>query len=450
MMDRRADRATGEAGASPPSNGVVIYDLAARLYPLCRSLAGEGVRETLAIIAEHLPLAIHEVASGTQLYDWKAPQEWSVREAYIADMQGNRIVDFARHNLHVVNFSMPVRARMPLGALKDHIHTLPDQPDLIPYRTCYHTEGWGFCMAHDALVAMPDGEYDVMIDAERRDGFLAFGEFVHRGETDETFILSAHLCHPSLANDNCSGLALLTRLGEVLQSRRTRLTYRLLFGPATFGALAWLRQNEGGLDRVRHGLVLACVGDAGGPNYKRSRRGDAGIDRIMGHVLAECGLPGAAMHDFWPYGYDERQFCSPGFNLPVGMFQRSLYGAFPEYHTSADNLDFIRPDCLDQSFNMIMQAIEIAERNWNPLNTSPKGEPQLGRRGLYGSTGGDGRAARDAMAMLWVLNLADGACSILDMAERSKLPFAVLADAADRLRAADLLKAAATPDPCRK
>ncbi len=236
----------------------------------------------------------------------------------------------------------------------------------------------------------------------------------------------------------------------MLQSRRTRLTYRLLFGPATFGALAWLRQNEGGLDRVRHGLVLACVGDAGGPNYKRSRRGDAGIDRIMGHVLAECGLPGAAMHDFWPYGYDERQFCSPGFNLPVGMFQRSLYGAFPEYHTSADNLDFIRPDCLDQSFNMIMQAIEIAERNWNPLNTSPKGEPQLGRRGLYGSTGGDGRAARDAMAMLWVLNLADGACSILDMAERSKLPFAVLADAADRLRAADLLKAAATPDPCRK
>lgn len=213
--DGQAGRSrNGRGGASPPSNGVVIYDLAARLYPLCRSLAGEGVRETLAIIAEHLPLAIHEVASGTQLYDWKAPQEWSVREAYIADMQGNRIVDFARHNLHVVNFSMPVRARMPLGALKDHIHTLPDQPDLIPYRTCYHTEGWGFCMAHDALVAMPDGEYDVMIDAERRDGFLAFGEFVHRGETDETFILSAHLCHPSLANDNCSGLALLTRLGR--------------------------------------------------------------------------------------------------------------------------------------------------------------------------------------------------------------------------------------------
>lgn len=438
MMDTGAGRST-EWTVPPPTNGTAIYELAARLYPLCRSLAGDGVRETLAIIGEHLPLTVHQVPSGAPLYDWKAPQEWIIREAYIADTSGNRIVDFARHNLHVVNFSVSVRARMPLSALKAHIHTLPDQPDLIPYRTCYHADGWGFCMAHSEFLAMQDGDYDVVIDAERRDGFLTFGEFIHRGETDETFILSAHLCHPSLANDNCSGLALLAHLGEVLQSRRTRLTYRLLFGPATFGALAWLQQNETHLGLVRHGLVLSCVGDAGGPNYKRSRRGDAEIDRIMEHVLA--GRADAALHDFWPYGYDERQFCSPGFDLPVGMFQRSLYGTFPEYHTSADNLDFIKPEYLDQSFNMVMQAIEISERNWRPMNLSPKGEPQLGRRGLYGSTGGDSRAAQNAMALLWVLNLADGEHSILDMAERAKLPFATLADAADRLRDAGLLAA---------
>lgn len=435
-MDMRAGRSIDRA-VPPPTNGTAIYELAARLYSLCRSLAGDGVRETLAIIGEHLPLTVHQVPSGAPLYDWKAPQEWNIREAYIADMNGNRIVDFARHNLHVVNFSVGVRARMPLSALKEHIHTLPEQPDLIPYRTCYHAEGWGFCMAHSEFLAMQDGDYDVVIDAERRDGFMAFGEFVHRGESDETFILSAHLCHPALANDNCSGLALLARLGEVLQSRRTRLTYRLLFGPATFGALAWLQQNEAHLGLVRHGLVLSCVGDAGGPNYKRSRRGYAEIDHIMDHVLA--GHANAVMHDFWPYGYDERQFCSPGFNLPVGMFQRSLYGTFPEYHTSADNLDFIKPEYLDQSFNMVMQAVEIAERNWRPMNLSPKGEPQLGRRGLYGNMGGDSRAAQNAMALLWVLNLADGEHSILDMAERAKLPFATLADAADRLRDAGLL-----------
>ncbi len=446
-MDTGAIRGA-ERVVPQPSNGKAIYDLAARIYPLCRSLAGDGVLETLAVIEECLPLTIHQVPTGTPLYDWKAPQEWIIREAYIADRSGNRVVDFARHNLHVVNFSVPVRTRMTLSTLKEHIHTLPDQPDLIPYRTCYHAEGWGFCMAHREFLSMPEGDYDVVIDAERRDGFLTFGEFIHPGETDETFILSAHLCHPSLANDNCSGLALLARLGEMLQSRRTRLTYRLLFGPATFGALAWLQQNEAHLGMVRHGLVLSCVGDAGGPNYKRSRRGDAEIDRIMRHVLAGCA--NTTMHDFWPYGYDERQFCSPGFNLPVGMFQRSLYGAFPEYHTSADNLDFIRPEYLDQSFNMLMQAIEIAERNWRPVNTSPKGEPQLGRRGLYGSMGGDSSAAQNAMALLWVLNLADGEHSILDMAERAKLPFAILADAADRLRDAGLLKEAATPDPFRK
>lgn len=440
-MDNRLGSPQIEDSAMHSSSGRSIYELASRLFPICRSLTGDGVRETLAIVGEHLPLKIHRIQTGTQLFDWQAPQEWLIRDAYIMDSAGRRVVDFAKHNLHVVNFSTLVRKKLTLNELKEHIHTLPDQPDLIPYRTCYHTEAWGFCMTHNALMQMKELTYEVVIDAERRDGSLNFGEFIHRGETEETFLLSTHLCHPSLANDNCSGIALLTRLGEALKSRKTRFTYRLLFGPATFGALAWLKQNEENLGLVKHGIVLSCVGDGGGPNYKRSRRGNSEIDRIMTQVLESSGLPEAKLHDFWPYGYDERQFCSPGFNLPVGLFQRSLYGEFPEYHTSADNLDFIKPEYLEQSYNLIIQAIEIAERNWTPINLSPKGEPQLGRRGLYGNTGGDRNAAKNAMTMLWVLNLADGDHSLLDMAERAGLPFAQLADAAERLRDAGLLTA---------
>jgi aminopeptidase-like protein len=423
------------------SCGQSIYELASRLFPICRSLTGDGVRETLAIIGEHLPLKIHTIPTGTQLFDWQAPQEWLIQDAYIMDCAGRRVVDFAEHNLHVVNFSMPVHTKLTLDELKGHIHTLPGQPDLIPYRTCYHAEAWGFCMSHNALMTMKDQIYEVVIDAERRDGSLIFGEFIHQGETDDAFLLSTHLCHPSLANDNCSGLALLTHLGEELKSRKTRYTYRLLFGPATFGALAWLKQNEENLDLVKHGIVLSCVGDSGGPNYKRSRGGNSEIDRIMTQILDGTDLPEAKVHDFWPYGYDERQFCSPGFDLPVGLFQRSLYGAFPEYHTSADNLDFIKPDHLEQSYDLIIRAIEIAERNWTPFNLSPKGEPQLGRRDLYDNIVGDRNAAKNAMTMLWVLNLADGSHSILDMAERAKLPFEELAIAADRLRDAGLLTA---------
>ena len=440
-MDNRLGSPQIEDSQVHSSSGRSIYELASRLFPICRSLTGDGVRETLAIVGEHLPLKIHRIQTGTQLFDWQAPQEWLIRDAYIMDSAGRRVVDFAKHNLHVVNFSTPVRKKFTLNELKEHIHTLPDQPDLIPYRTCYHTEAWGFCMTHNALMQMKEPTYEVVIDAERRDGSLIFGEFIHQGETEETFLLSTHLCHPSLANDNCSGIALLTCLGEALKSRKTRFSYRLLFGPATFGALAWLKQNEENLGLVKHGIVLSCVGDGGGPNYKRSRRGNSEIDRIMTQVLEGSELPEAKLHDFWPYGYDERQFCSPGFNLPVGLFQRSLYGEFPEYHTSADNLDFIKPEYLEQSYNLIIQAIEIAERNWTPINLSPKGEPQLGRRGLYGNTGGDRDAAKNAMTMLWVLNLADGDHSLLDMAERAGLPFAQLADAAERLRDAGLLTA---------
>ncbi|MGW6780756.1 DUF4910 domain-containing protein [Brucella pseudogrignonensis] len=438
-MDSGYGRRPEAHPAHDTSIGDEIHALAARLFPICRSLTGEGVRQTLAIIREQLPLDIHRIATGDRIFDWQVPREWLIRDAYIEDDAGRRVVDFRQSNLHVVNFSGPVRARMSLAALRSHIHTLPDQPDCIPYRTCYHNNEWGFCMAHDALLKMQDEHYQVVIDAEHRAGFLDYGEFIHKGATENVFLISTHLCHPSLANDNCSGIALLSFVGAALKRRQTRFTYRLLFGPATFGALAWLKHNQTQLPLIKHGLVLSCVGDGGGPNYKRSRRGNAEIDQIMAYLLPRTGLPDAKLHDFWPYGYDERQFCSPGFNLPVGSFQRSLYGTFPEYHTSNDDLDFIKADYLEQSYHLVMQAIDLAERNWIPVNTAPLGEPQLGRRGLYDHADGRQGTADYGMALLWVLNLADGSQSLLDIASRSRIDFETLCYAAQRLRAIGLL-----------
>jgi aminopeptidase-like protein len=274
-----------------------------------------------------------------------------------------------------------VRARLPLAELKKHVFTLPDQPDLIPYRTSYYAESWGFCMAHRQLEALPDGLYEVLIDASHDDGSLTYGEYLHQGETEEEFLFSAHICHPSLANDNCSGLALLTLLAERLASLRTRYSYRFLFAPGTIGAIAWLARHERRVAAIRHGLVVSCVGDGGGPTYKKSRRGNAFIDRAMTHVLRHAAASPTIL-EFFPYGYDERQFCSPGFDLPVGLFQRSRFGTFPEYHTSADNLDFIRPEHLASSYRMIADLLEVVENDWRPESASPKGEPQLGRRGL--------------------------------------------------------------------
>ncbi|HEX3301917.1 MAG TPA: DUF4910 domain-containing protein [Thermomicrobiales bacterium] len=421
-----------------PSIGDQIFALAAEIFPICRSITGDGIRQTLERLARHVELEQHEVPTGTQVFDWSVPPEWTIRDAYIKDPSGCRIVDFQASNLHVLNYSRPVHARISLDELKEHVFTLPDQPDLIPYRTSYYAERWGFCMAHTHLAALPEGVYEVMIDASLDAGSLTYGEYLHRGATDDEVLFSAHICHPSLANDNCSGLALLTRLAARLASLETRYSYRFVFAPGTIGAIAWLARNEHRLARIRHGLVLSCVGDAGGPTYKKSRRGDAFIDRAMAHVLQHAA-PSPTILDFFPYGYDERQYCSPGFNLPVGLFQRSQFGTFPEYHTSADNLDFIGPEHLASSYRMIVGLIEVLERDWWPRSTTPKCEAQLGRRGLYGALGGDPEAAAKSMAFLWILNLADGRHCLLDIAERAKLPFGVIADAAHLLKTSGLL-----------
>jgi aminopeptidase-like protein len=428
-----------------PALGEEIFALASEIYPICRSITGPGVRDTLDVVGRHIDLEVHEVPTGTRVFDWTVPNEWIVRDAYIKDETGRKVVDFHDCNLHVLGYSQAVHARIALDELKKHVFTLPDQPGLIPYRTSYYADRWGFCMSHDRLCSLPDGLYEVLIDAAHIDGSLTYGEYLHRGESEDEFLLSAHVCHPSLANDNCSGVALLTHLAERLVRLKTRYSYRFLFAPGTIGAITWLARNEHGAKRIRYGLVVAGVGDAGGPTYKRSRSGEALIDRAMAHVLRHAA-PASTVLDFSPYGYDERQFCSPGFNLPVGLFQRSPFGSFPEYHTSADNLDFIAPQHLAASYRVIAAAIEIAETDARPRSRLPKCEPQLGRRGLYTSLGGDHADPARNMALLWVLNLADGRTSLLDIAERADLPFTVVADAADRLRRHGLLTESGAED----
>ena len=420
--------------------GEEIHALAAEIFPICRSITGDGVRQTIDVLNRYIPIERHEVPTGKAVLDWEVPKEWNITDAYIKNADGERVVDFRRSNLHVLNYSVPVRRRLPFSELKQHLFTLPDQPDLIPYRTSYYKEAWGFCLSHNQLTALEaaGGEYEVVIESRLEPGMLTWGEYLHAGEITDEVLISTHICHPSLANDNCSGLALLTVLGRQLSRRQTRLSYRFLLVPGTIGAIAWLATNEANLGRIRHGLVIAGVGDAGGPTYKRSRRGDALIDRSMVHVLRHSGAP-LNLLEFFPYGYDERQYCSPGFDLPVGLFQRSQFGTFPEYHTSADNLQFIRPEHLAASFRWIAQALEILEADRRLVNLAPRGEPQLGRRGLYSAVGGGKDVWSRNMAMLWVLNLSDGRHSLLDIAERADLPFETIAAVASLLERHELL-----------
>jgi aminopeptidase-like protein len=418
--------------------GKEIFAFAAEIYPICRSITGDGVRKTLAAIRAHIPLEVHEVPTGTAVFDWVIPREWNIREAYIKNERGEKIVDFKQSNLHVMGYSVPVRQWLCLGELKQHLHTLPDQPDLIPYRTSYYAENWAFCVPHRLLESLRDETYEVVIDSSLTDGHLTYGEYLHEGETEDEFLLSAHVCHPSLANDNCSGVALLTHLAKRMTGLRTRYSYRFLFAPGTIGAIAWLARNEERSQRIKHGLILSMVGDGGGPTYKKSRRGNARIDRAVAHTLRHSGLTPSIL-DFSPYGYDERQYCSPGFNLPVGLFQRSKFGEIPQYHTSADNLDFIAPGHLSASYRMITETINVMENDAVYRNTMPKCEPQLGRRGLYGMVGGDKDAVAANMAMLWILNLSDGMHSLLDIAERASLPFPVIQKTAQLLQREGLL-----------
>jgi aminopeptidase-like protein len=409
-----------------------MFDLMAELYPICRSITGNGVRKTLQILQQHIPLAIREVPTGTQVFDWSVPREWNIRDAYVKNSRGEKVIDFSRSNLHVVSYSIPFKGKLPLQDLKKHLFTLTDHPEWVPYRTSYYKEIWGFCLSHHQLLQMEDAEYEVCIDSSLERGSLTYGEFYLPGESSEEILLSCHICHPSLCNDNLSGISLMVSLAKEIQTHPRRYSYRLLFIPGTIGSITWLALNDERTSSVKHGFVVAGVGDGGSFTYKKSRRGDAEIDRVFAYVLRTTGDQSKTI-DFHPYGYDERQFCSPGFNLPIGCVMRTPFGEYPEYHTSADNLDFISLKSLSDSFQKCLSALDILESNRVYSNQNPKCEPQLGKRGLYESLGGQTQTRMTEMAMLWVLNLSDGTHSLLDIAERSGHSFELIRIAASLL-----------------
>lgn len=427
-VDWSAAPAVAEAGSE-------IYRLLVDLYPICRSISGDGVRRTFDLISPVLPLEVTEVPSGSPAFDWTVPPEWNIRDAWIADPEGKRVVDFQESNLHVVGYSVPVRMRLPLHELREHLHTHATQPEWIPFRTSYYNENWGFCLAQRQLDALADGEYEVCIDSTLAEGSITYAEAVVRGELEDEVLISTYSCHPSLANDNCSGIALVAVLGKYLSRMKLRYTYRLLFSPGSIGPLSWLAANEDTLHRIKHGLVASCVGDPGRPTYKKSRRGTAEIDRAAAIVLRDRG--DHEVRDFAPLGGDERQFCSPGFDLPVGALSRTPADEFPEYHSSADSPELVRPEFLGDSFELYLNVIDVLERNARYENLNPKGEPQLGKRGLYRSIGG---GSNREVALLWVLNLSDGGHDLLAISERSGLPFDAVAGAADALEDAGLLR----------
>jgi aminopeptidase-like protein len=408
------------------------------LYPICRSITGEGLRATLRAVNRRVPIELHEVPSGTPVFDWTVPEEWNISDAYVLDASGTRVIDFRRSNLHVVNYSEPVRRRLSLEELKPHLFSLPDHPDWIPYRTSYYERSWGFCVSQRQQDALPEGEYEAVIESSLEPGSLTYGELLLPGESAEEILISCHCCHPSLANDNLSGIALATSLARALAGAGRRYSYRFLFLPGTIGSIAWLARNEAGAARIRHGLVAACVGDAGPMHYKKSRRGNAEIDRAAAHVLQHSGREHRIL-DFSPYGYDERQYCSPGFDLPVGSLTRTPHGRYPEYHTSADDLAFVRPESLAESLQTYLAVLSVLEGNRRYRNTNPRCEPQLGKRGLYRTMGGLPDPGRHSFAMLWALNLSDGTHDLLSIAERSGLPFDLIEGAAARLSEHGLL-----------
>ncbi|HEY6728110.1 MAG TPA: DUF4910 domain-containing protein [Polyangiaceae bacterium] len=414
------------------SSGDALYALVAELYPICRSITGAGVRETLDRLSAVVPLERVEVPSGTKVLDWTVPLEWNIRDAFIRAPSGERVVDFKRSNLHVVNYSVPIRRSMTLTELRPHLHTVPEQPEVIPYRTSYYQETWGFCLSHAQLQTLADVEYDVCIDSTLEPGSLTYGEFVVPGRSSDEVLISTHVCHPSLCDDNLSGLSISVHLArELTRGPQLRYTYRFLFAPGTIGAIAWLARNRERASRISHGLTLTCLGDAHPFTYKRTLSGRAPVDRAVAHVLAHSGFEHQSI-DFFPYGYDERQYNSPGFRLPVGSLMRGRHGQFPEYHTSGDNLDFVTAERLGESYSVLRDVIRLLEADRIYRNLEPWGEPQLGSRGLYRAMGGSD-IPNLQLAMLWMLNLSDGEHGLLDIAERSGIDFRALARAAEML-----------------
>ena len=439
LLDRLAQMETTRI--EHDAAGQEIYRLVESLYPICRSITGNGFRQSMQIIKSLIPLELREIPSGTKVFDWTVPREWNIRDANVKNAKGERVIDFRASNLHILNYSMPFKGRVSLTELKEHLYSIPEHENWIPYKTSYYKENWGFCISQKQMESLKDDEYEVLVDSSLEPGHLTIGEYLIKGELEDEFLISCHSCHPSLCNDNLSGMAVAVQLAKHLSLRNLRYSYRFLFIPGTIGSIAWLSHNMAGASRIKHGLILACLGDRGKMHYKKTREAGSEIDRAAMQVLKHSGDDYGVL-EFSPYGYDERQYSSPGFNLAVGSLSRTPHGRFPEYHTSADNLDFVRPECLADSFSKCAEIVDVIENNRVYLNTNPHCEPQLGKRGLYGAIGGRKDASNYEMALLWILNLSDGRYSLLDIAERSGIAFSEIWTAARALIECELLVAA--------
>lgn len=362
--------------------GQSLHGLVTRLFPICRSITGNGVRETLSVLSDHIPLQVHEVPTGTKVFDWTIPKEWNIRNAFVEDEQSNRILDFKWSNLHVVGYSTAVDRSVCLSELQQHLYSLEDQPDAIPYVTSYYKEQWGFCIAHRERARLREGQYRVFIDSELKDGHLTYGECILPGEEEKEVFLSTYVCHPSMANNELSGPVVLSFIAKWLLSKPRRYTYRIVFVPETIGAITYLSRHLSHLKaRVIAGFNLSCIGDERGYSYVASRYGNTLADEIAFNVLKHRD-PRFKRYSFLDRGSDERQYCSPGVGLPLVTLCRSKFGTYPEYHTSLDNLDLVTSTGLRDSYDTVQECIEILENN-RTYRVTCHGEPQLGKRGLY-------------------------------------------------------------------
>jgi aminopeptidase-like protein len=424
--------------------GQQMHNLCRELFPICRSITGEGFRQSLAILRRFLPaMQVFEVPSGTRVFDWEVPLEWVIRDAYVIGPDGSKVIDFGESNLHVVGYSAPVDQSMPLSELQTHLYSLPDQPDAIPYITSYYKERWGFCLTHNQRVSLPEGLYRVKIDSELKPGSLTYGELVIPGETRKEVFFSTYLCHPSMANNELSGPAVNTFLAQWLQSLpRRKYTYRFVFIPETIGSITYLSRNYRALQAaVVAGFNITCMGDERAYSYLQSRRGDTLADRIARHVLQHLHPE----YDTYPYlarGSDERQYCSPGIDLPVCSVMRSMYQRYPEYHTSLDNLDLVTPAGLYGGYEALKTIVLCLEMN-ETLRNTVLCEPKLDKHGLY-PTLSTKQSAAIVKKMMAYLGYVDGSLSNLEIAERINIPLWELDETIQSLKRAGLLVAVET------
>lgn len=392
------------------------------LWPICRSLTGQGVRDSFDILKKHIPLLVHEVPSGKKCFDWTVPPEWNIKEAWIKNDKGEKIIDFTINNLHILGYSENVHAKLSLEELKPFLYSNKEYPDVIPYYTSYYKRRWGFCLSYNDYLNLKDCTYEVFIDSTLNDdGDLNYADIVLPGETDEEIFFSTYICHPSMANNELSGPIVSLLLYEKLaRLEKRKYTYRWAFVPETIGSINYLSEHGELLkEKMKAGYVITCAGDRGIFTFKKSRRGNTIADKAAISVL-QCSKQQFNLVDFFPDGSDERQYCSPGFNLPVGSLMRTMYMKFPEYHTSADNLEFISLDSLQESAQMYFEITQLIEQDGIYINTNPFCEPQLGKRGLYPSLGSQTSNLKIVDSLMWLLNMCDGENSLIDIAFKSK------------------------------